>query len=143
MDNHGPWYYEMQFLGYNYRMTDIQAALGSSQMDRLDMFIIKRREIVNVYNESFKDMPEITVPYQTSEGESSWHLYVIKLNLKLLNRSRKDIFEALQKQNIGVNVHYIPVHLLPYYQGLGYKKGSLPNWSNYMKKSLHCHFFLL
>lgn len=127
MDNHGPWYYEMQFLGYNYRMTDIQAALGSSQMDRLDMFIIKRREIVNVYNESFKDMPEITVPYQTSEGESSWHLYVIKLNLKLLNRSRKDIFEALQKQNIGVNVHYIPVHLLPYYQGLGYKKGSLPN----------------
>lgn len=127
MDNHGPWYYEMQFLGYNYRMTDIQAALGSSQMDRLDMFIIKRREIVNVYNESFKEMPEITVPYQTSEGESSWHLYVIKLNLKLLNRSRKDIFEALQKQNIGVNVHYIPVHLLPYYQGLGYKKGSLPN----------------
>lgn len=126
-DNHGPWYYEMQFLGYNYRMTDIQAALGSSQMDKLDTFIAKRKEIVSAYSQAFGDMPEVIVPYQSPEGESSWHLYVVKLNLELLTGTRKDVFEALQRQNIGVNVHYIPVHLLPYYQDLGYKKGTLPN----------------
>lgn len=126
-ENHGPWYYEMQFLGYNYRMTDIQAALGSSQMNKLDMFVGKRREIVEKYNEAFKDMSQITIPFQSSVGESSWHLYIIRLHLDKLNVGRKEIFVALQKQNIGVNVHYIPVHLLPYYQQLGYKKGSLPN----------------
>lgn len=126
-ENHGPWYYEMQFLGYNYRMTDIHAALGSSQMNKLDVFITKRKEIVNAYNEVFGDMPEVIVPYQSPDGESSWHLYVIKLNLELLSGTRKEIFEALQRQNIGVNVHYIPVHLLPYYQDLGYKRGTLPN----------------
>lgn len=126
-DNHGPWYYEMQFLGYNYRMTDIQAALGSSQMDKLGTFIAKRKEIVSAYSQAFGEMPEVFVPYQSPEGQSSWHLYVVKLNLELLNGTRKDVFEALQRQNIGVNVHYIPVHLLPYYQDLGYKKGTLPN----------------
>lgn len=126
-ENHGPWYYEMQFLGFNYRMTDIQAVLGTSQMDKLDMFVAKRREIVNTYNQSFGDMNEIIIPYQSSDGESSWHLYVVKLNLALLNGTRKEIFEALRQHNIGVNVHYIPVHLLPYYQDLGYERGSLPN----------------
>ncbi|MBE1555018.1 UDP-4-amino-4,6-dideoxy-N-acetyl-beta-L-altrosamine transaminase [Sporosarcina limicola] len=125
-ETHGPWYYEMQFLGYNYRMTDIQAALGSSQMNKLEEFVLRRKNIINMYNKAFGGMGELTIPYQASEGDSSWHLYVIRLNLEKLSGDRKEIFEALQKENIGVNVHYIPVHLLPYYQQLGYKKGSLP-----------------
>lgn len=126
-ENHGPWYYEMQFLGYNYRMTDIQAVLGSSQLDKLDMFVEKRRDIVAQYNEAFKNVQQITIPFQNEDSESSWHLYIIRLRLRELVVGRKEIFEALQKQNIGVNVHYIPVHLLPYYQRLGFEKGSLPN----------------
>lgn len=124
---HGPWYYEMQFLGYNYRMTDIQAALGTSQLKKIDKFVELRRKYVAMYNEAFRDIEEITVPFQHEDGESSWHLYIIRLNLDRLTASRREIFEALQQQNIGVNVHYIPVHLQPYYQQLGYKKGICPN----------------
>ncbi len=123
---HGPWYYEMQFLGYNYRMTDIQAALGTSQLKKIDKFVQLRRKYVEMYNEAFKDIEEITIPFQHEDGESSWHLYIIRLNLDKLTVSRREIFEALQQQNIGVNVHYIPVHLQPYYQQLGYKKGICP-----------------
>lgn len=126
-ENHGLWYYEMQFLGYNYRMTDIQAALGSSQLNKLDMFVEKRRQIVAHYNEAFQSVTQVTIPFQEQNGKSSWHLYIIRLHLDELRVGRKEIFEALQKQNIGVNVHYIPVHLQPYYQQLGYSKGSLPN----------------
>lgn len=124
---HGPWYYEMQFLGYNYRMTDIQAALGTSQLKKIDKFIELRRKYVTMYNEAFKDMDEIITPFQHEDGQSSWHLYIIRLNLDKLTASRREIFEALQQQNIGVNVHYIPVHLQPYYQQLGYQKGICPN----------------
>ena len=126
-ENHGPWYYEMQFLGYNYRMTDIQAALGFSQMDKLDIFVGKRKEIVSKYNQAFQGMKQIITPFQDITGESSWHLYIIRLRLEELVVGRKEIFEDLQKKNIGVNVHYIPVHMLPYYQELGYVKGSLPH----------------
>lgn len=122
----GPWYYEMQFLGYNYRMTDIQAALGISQMDKLDKFIDRRKEIVAQYNEAFQSMISLSIPYQDPNTESSWHLYIIRLHLDQLSVDRRVIFEALQQQNIGVNVHYIPVHLQPYYQELGYEKGTLP-----------------
>ncbi len=125
-ENHGPWYYEMQFLGYNYRMTDIQAALGRSQIDKLDIFIERRKIIVEAYNEAFKDIAELQTPYQKTGIDSSWHLYILKLNIEFLNVSRKEFFEELLKLNIGVNVHYIPVHTLPYYQDLGYKIGSLP-----------------
>jgi len=124
---HGPWYYEMQFLGYNYRMTDIQAALGTSQLKKIDQFVELRRKYVSIYNSAFKDMDEIITPFQHENGESSWHLYIIRLNLDKLTSSRREIFEALQQQNIGINVHYIPVHLQPYYQQLGYKKGICPN----------------
>jgi perosamine synthetase len=123
---HGPWYYEMQFLGYNYRMTDIQAALGASQLKKIDKFIELRRKYVEMYNEAFKDMDEIITPFQHEDGESSWHLYIIRLKLDQLTASRREIFEALQQQNIGVNVHYIPVYFQPYYQQLGYKKGICP-----------------
>jgi UDP-4-amino-4,6-dideoxy-N-acetyl-beta-L-altrosamine transaminase len=123
---HGPWYYEMQFLGFNYRMTDIQAALGISQLKKIDKFIELRRKYVAMYNEAFKDMDEIITPFQHEDGESCWHLYIIRLKLDKLTASRREVFEALQQQNIGVNVHYIPVHLQPYYQQLGYKKGICP-----------------
>jgi perosamine synthetase len=124
---HGPWYYEMQFLGYNYRMTDIQAALGTSQLKKIDKFVELRRKYVAMYNEAFKDMDEIITPFQYEDGQSSWHLYIIRLKLDKLTASRREIFEALQQQNIGVNVHYIPVYFQPYYQQLGYKKGICPN----------------
>nr|WP_247747440.1 UDP-4-amino-4,6-dideoxy-N-acetyl-beta-L-altrosamine transaminase [Alkalihalobacillus sp. BA299] len=125
--NHGPWYYEMQFLGYNYRMTDIQAALGTSQLKKLNKFIELRRKYVQMYNEAFQHIDEIVTPFQHEDGDSSWHLYIIRLNLDKLTASRMEIFDALQQQNIGVNVHYIPVHYQPYYQNLGYKKGICPH----------------
>ncbi|MDQ0161933.1 UDP-4-amino-4,6-dideoxy-N-acetyl-beta-L-altrosamine transaminase [Aeribacillus alveayuensis] len=124
---HGSWYYEMQFLGYNYRMTDIQAALGTSQLKKIDQFVELRRKYVSIYNEAFKEMDEIITPFQHENGESSWHLYIIRLNLDKLTASRREIFEALHQQNIGVNVHYIPVYFQPYYQQLGYQKGICPN----------------
>lgn len=126
-ENQGPWYHEMQFLGYNYRMTDIQAALGIGQFTRLDYFINKRQEYAQIYNEAFINIPEITIPYQDEAGISSWHLYVIKLNLDMLKAGRKAIYEAFLAENIGVNVHYIPVYYHPYYKDLGYEKGLCPN----------------
>ena len=125
-ENHGPWYYEMQFLGFNYRMTDIQAALGTSQLKKIDKFIGLRKKYVSMYNEAFKKITEISIPHQDENSESSWHLYIIRLHLEQLTASRKEVFEALLQENIGVNVHYIPVHLLPYYQGLGYHRGDCP-----------------
>lgn len=125
-ENHGPWYYEMQFLGYNYRMTDIQAALGTSQMKKLDAFVARRKEIVAAYNEAFGKLEEVITPNQLETTDSSWHLYILQLKVERLNASRKEVFKALQQLNIGVNVHYIPVHTLPYYQELGYQKGSMP-----------------
>ncbi|GAA0318747.1 UDP-4-amino-4,6-dideoxy-N-acetyl-beta-L-altrosami ne transaminase [Bacillus carboniphilus] len=127
IENHGPWYYEMQFLGFNYRMTDIQAALGTSQLRKIDKFIDLRKKFASMYNEAFKDINEIQIPYQDQSGSSSWHLYIIRLNLEKLLGSRKKVFEALLNENIGVNVHYIPVHLLPYYSQLGYQRGICPN----------------
>ncbi|MEH7489555.1 UDP-4-amino-4,6-dideoxy-N-acetyl-beta-L-altrosamine transaminase [Priestia megaterium] len=126
IDNHGPWYYEMQTLGYNYRITDIQAALGLSQLKKLDSFISKRKRYAEIYSEEFKKIPEIVLPSQLNYVDSSWHLYIIRLNLSLLKVDRKDIFHALQKENIGVNVHYIPVYMQPFYKGLGYKAGACP-----------------
>ncbi|GGM31932.1 UDP-4-amino-4,6-dideoxy-N-acetyl-beta-L-altrosamine transaminase [Paraliobacillus quinghaiensis] len=126
IENHGPWYYEMQFLGFNCRMTDIQAALGTSQLKKIDNFVDLRKKYVSTYNEAFKEIDEIQTPYQDKNGISSWHLYIIRLDLAKLSVSRKEIFEALVNENIGVNVHYIPVHLLPYYSQLGYQRGICP-----------------
>lgn len=125
--NEGPWYYEQVELGYNYRITDVQCALGISQMKKLDEFISRRRDIVQVYNENFKDLPEINIPFEEDYSKSGYHIYVITLNLNMLKVGRKEIFEALQKENIGVNVHYMPVYLHPYYKNLGYQKGECPN----------------
>lgn len=125
-EDHGPWYYEMQFLGYNYRLTDIQAALGLSQLKKIEKFLELRRRYAAMYNDAFKGMDELILPHQPEWTESGWHLYVIRLRPEKLAASRREIFEALQRQNIGVNVHYIPVHYQPYYRKLGYDKGICP-----------------
>ncbi|AUI37196.1 UDP-4-amino-4,6-dideoxy-N-acetyl-beta-L-altrosamine transaminase [Geobacillus thermoleovorans] len=125
-NDEGPWYYEMVDLGYNYRMTDLQAALGLSQLTKLDAFVQKRREIAAIYNEAFSNVPGVRIPYQLPYVDSSWHLYVLQLQLGHFRVGRKEIFEALRAENIGVHVHYIPVYFHPYYQRLGYKKGICP-----------------
>lgn len=124
--NEGSWYYEQHELGYNYRITDIQCALGISQLKKIDRFIERRIEIATLYNEAFKDINEITIPYQAEDGISSWHIYVLKFDLNKLNLKRNDIFDRLRAKGIGVNLHYIPVYLHPYYIKLGYKKGICP-----------------
>jgi perosamine synthetase len=125
-NNEGSWYYEQIDLGYNYRITDIQCALGLSQLKKLDAFIERRRKIGNLYNESFSNVEEIILPSEPAFLRSGWHIYVIGLNLELLSCSRKEIIEALQAENIGVNVHYIPIYLHPYYRKLGYNRGLCP-----------------
>ncbi|MBA7590026.1 UDP-4-amino-4,6-dideoxy-N-acetyl-beta-L-altrosamine transaminase [subsurface metagenome] len=128
----------MQELGYNYRLTDFQCALGISQLKKIDKIIQRRREIVQKYNCEFKDMPEIKIP-QISPATSNpaWHIYIIQLNLKRLKVGRREIFEALRAENIGVNVHYIPVHLQPYYQKrYGYHLGDFTKAENYYSRSI-------
>lgn len=122
----GDWYYEMLDLGFNYRMTDIQAALGISQMSKISHFIERRREIACMYTDSLKDVPGIVVPYQLADTQSGWHLYSIQVNEKIIGKTRKEIFTEMRAANIGVHVHYIPVYWFPYYQNLGYEKGICP-----------------
>lgn len=123
----GGWYYQQIALGYNYRMTDIQAALLSSQLDKLEMFAKRRKELVKRYDEAFAEMPEIIVQKEIPESDTVRHLYIIQLNLDMLNCSRREVFDALQAEGVGVNVHYIPVYSFPYYQKLGYEMGACPN----------------
>ena len=123
----GGWYYQQVGLGYNYRMTDIQAALLSSQLAKLDMFASRRKELVKRYDEVFNAMPEIKVQKEIPQSDTVRHLYVIQLNNEMLKCGRKEVFDALQAEGVGVNVHYIPVYSFPYYQKLGYKMGSCPN----------------
>lgn len=115
--NDGPWFYQQLDLGYNYRITDIQCALGCSQMKKLDRFLARRKQIVACYNEAFADCENIITPYQLPETESGWHLYIVQVK----NCDRRKVFEALREQGIAVNVHYIPVYMHPYYQEHGYK----------------------
>lgn len=122
----GDWYYQQIDLGYNYRMTDIQAALVNSQLDKLTMFKKRRREIVNRYNEAFAGMKGIILQREIEESDTTRHLYILQLNLDVLNASRKDIFDALKAENILCNVHYIPIYYFEYYQKLGYEKGLCP-----------------
>ena len=126
LKDEGPWYYEQQCLGYNYRITDIQAALGISQLDKLKGFLALRREYVKRYNEAFSAVNEIDLPYQLEDINSAWHLYIIKLKLERLGCGRRQVFEELKDKGIGVNVHYIPVYYHPYYRQLGYNKGLCP-----------------
>lgn len=130
--NQGGWYYEMMDLGYNYRMTDLQAALGLSQVKKLDTFIQQRRDIAAFYTEAFQDVKGIIVPQQLEGTNSGWHLYMLQLN----GISRKFVFEQMRSLNIGVHVHYIPVYWHPYYQQLGYERGLCPIAEAWYEKAL-------
>lgn len=123
----GDWYYEQIELGYNYRITDIQASLITSQLDKLTRFKKRRQEIVAKYNRAFSDLPGIILQKEIEESDTTRHLYIIQLDLEQLIVGRKEIFDALKAENICCNVHYIPIYYFPYYRRMGYKKGICPN----------------
>lgn len=123
----GPWYYEQIALGYNYRLTDIQAALIISQLNKLPMFRRRRKEIVAKYDEAFARLPQLFVQKEIPESDTTRHLYILRLVPEKLTISRRQFFDALAAENVCCNVHYIPVYYLPYYQKLGYRRGLCPN----------------
>ena len=123
---HGGWYYEQVSLGYNYRMTDIQAGLLISQLDKLPMFSQRRKEIVAKYDEAFLQMPEIQVQEEIPESDTTRHLYILRIKPEMLTINRREFFDALAAENIMCNVHYIPTYYFPHYQRLGYEKGICP-----------------
>lgn len=126
----GPWYYQQIALGFNYRMTDMQAALGYSQMTRLDAFVARRRELAARYDELLKDMP-LTTPYVLEGANPSWHLYIVRVDFSRLTKTKKQVFEEMKVQGVALNLHYIPVHTQPYYQALGYRSEDFPNAMTY------------
>ncbi|EAQ29445.1 DegT/DnrJ/EryC1/StrS aminotransferase [Erythrobacter sp. NAP1] len=132
----GPWYYEQHRLGFNYRMTDINAALGLSQMDRLTDFITRRREIARTYDEGFADVP-VATPWQHPDAHSAWHLYVIRVAAE----KHRAVFSHLRDAGIGVNLHYIPVYLQPYYRRLGFEHGLCPNAESYYAEAISIPMF--
>lgn len=123
----GPWYYQQVDLGLNYRMTDIQATLISSQLNKLGQFKNRRRDIVNAYNEAFDGFEGVIIQKEIPESDTARHLYIIRLDLDKLTAGRRQVFDALKAENVCCNVHYIPVYYFPYYQKLGYKRGLCPN----------------
>jgi UDP-4-amino-4,6-dideoxy-N-acetyl-beta-L-altrosamine transaminase len=139
-ESHGGWYYEQVDLGFNYRMTEMQAALGVSQMSRLHDFVAKRNELAAAYDELLKDLPLIA-PFQINDSYSGRHLYVIRLKLDEISLSHKEVFDKLRENGIGVNLHYIPVHTQPYYNGLGFKKGQFPIAENYYRDAISIPLF--
>jgi UDP-4-amino-4,6-dideoxy-N-acetyl-beta-L-altrosamine transaminase len=134
-DDVGPWYYEQQRLGFNYRMTDIAAALGLSQLTRIEEFIAGRRQIAAAYDAAFADLP-VTTPWQHPDTDSAWHLYVVRIDPRRTARSHRAIFDALRAAGIGVNLHYIPVYRQPYYRELGFGQGHCPNAEAYYAEAI-------
>lgn len=130
--SHGPWYYEQLRLGLNYRLTDLAAALGSSQLDRLSDYVIRRNAIADRYDASLADLP-LDLPKRNPDCYSSFHLYVIRLKDVSAHRA---VFERLREDGIGVNLHYIPVHLQPYYRDLGFERGDFPNAEDYYERAI-------
>lgn len=133
-ESEGPWYYQQVELGYNYRITDIQAALGASQLQRLDTFCTRRRALAERYNFLLADAPA-QLPWQQPDAESAWHLYVVQVD------RRRQVFEKLREAGIGANVHYIPVHLQPDYRRLGFKSGDFPISESYYSKAISLPMF--
>ena len=135
--NPGPWYYEMQMLGFNYRLTDIQAALGRSQLARIGSFAAARREIVRTYNRAFSEIPGVTVPSDAALDRECRHLYPLRIDFAGLKRSRKDIMAELKSLDIGTQVHYIPVYRLPYYEKrFGYREGMCSRAERFYEQEL-------
>jgi dTDP-4-amino-4,6-dideoxygalactose transaminase len=131
----GPWYYQQIDLGFNYRMTDLQAALGLSQLQRLDKYVARRHAIARAYDAALESLPVVT-PWQHPDAYSGLHLYVIRLRLDRIGRSHREVFEGLRALGIGVNLHYIPVHTQPYYRGLGVEWGPLPEAERYYAEAI-------
>jgi UDP-4-amino-4,6-dideoxy-N-acetyl-beta-L-altrosamine transaminase len=131
----GPWYYQQIDLGYNYRMTELQAALGVSQMERLDAFVLRRHQLAQRYNQQLTNLPLIT-PWQHPDSYSGLHLYVIRLQLEKIDKTRHQVFEGLREHGIGVNLHYIPVHTQTYYQRMGHKLGDFPEAESYYAEAI-------
>lgn len=135
VDPDGPWYYQQLELGYNYRMTDIQAALGISQMQRLDEFVVARHKVADVYEKLMASLP-VTRPWQHSDGYSAFHLYVVRLQLDAIDSSHKQVFERMRAAGIGVNLHYIPIYRQPYYAKDGYDPNDFPEAERYYKEAI-------
>ncbi|MEH6822368.1 MAG: UDP-4-amino-4,6-dideoxy-N-acetyl-beta-L-altrosamine transaminase [Motiliproteus sp.] len=139
-DADGPWYYQQIELGFNYRMTELQAALGLSQMQRLDQFVAQRHQLALRYNALLDRLPVVT-PYQHRDSYSGLHLYVIRLQRNQIQRSHREVFEGLRERGVGVNLHYIPVHLQPYYQQMGFKAGDFPEAERYYAEAISLPMF--
>lgn len=131
----GPWYYQQIDLGYNYRMTELQAALGVSQMQRLDTFVARRHQLAQRYDHLMAALP-VTTPWQHPDSYSGLHLYVIRLQLDKITKTHRQVFEALREHGIGVNLHYIPVHTQPYYRRMGFKPGDFPQSEMYYAEAI-------
>jgi UDP-4-amino-4,6-dideoxy-N-acetyl-beta-L-altrosamine transaminase len=129
-----PWHYEQHMLGANYRLTDIHAALALSQLTRIDNFLDRRREIVNAYNEAFASMNTISTPVERPGTLSAWHLYVVEVNAGM--EKRRILFDQLRTNGLGVQIHYIPVHLQPYYREMGFSEGDFPVAENYASRAI-------
>ena len=129
----GPWYYQQIGLGFNYRMTDVQAALGYSQLTKVDKFVARRRQLAARYNELLKALP-VKLPYQNPETNSSWHLYLVRVDFSKVNKTKTQIFVEMKEKGICLNLHYIPVHTQPYYQKLGFKNGDFPVSEKYYEE---------
>jgi len=136
----GPWYYEQIELGFNYRMTDIQAALGVSQIARLDEFIARRRALVQRYAHLLSGLP-IRLPVEFAGRKSAWHLYVVNIDRKRCSKTRRAVYDAMRERGIAVNVHYMPVYLLPYYRALGFHEGDCPAAEAYYEATLTLPLF--
>ena len=138
----GGWYYEQLELGYNYRISDIEAALGASQMRRLPEFSRRRRDLVAFYDREFAAIPEVSSQLDPAPEETTRHLYVLRFDLEALGVGRRFVFDALRAENVGVNIHYLPVYRLPYYADLGYDPGCCPEANRYYEEAvtlpLHC-----
>lgn len=130
----GPWYYQQITLGFNYRMTDIQAALGASQMTRLDAFVARRRELAARYNTLLKDFPLVT-PDVMKGADPSWHIYIVRMVFGQIGKTKRQIFEEMKERGVVLNLHYIPVHRQPYYEKLGFRQGDFPHSEKYYEEA--------
>ncbi|MFO6428592.1 UDP-4-amino-4,6-dideoxy-N-acetyl-beta-L-altrosamine transaminase [Erythrobacter sp. W302b] len=135
-----PWYYEQQRLGFNYRLTDVAAALGLSQLSALHGFIARRRQIASAYDAALSTLP-VTTPWQHPDAQSSWHLYVVRIDPRRTSRTHREVFAALRAAGIGVNLHYIPVYLQPYYRALGFAPGLCPAAEAYYGEAISLPMF--
>jgi UDP-4-amino-4,6-dideoxy-N-acetyl-beta-L-altrosamine transaminase len=140
--SHGPWYYQQVELGFNYRITDLQAALGLSQLNKLDGFIERRRELAARYDRLLAYLP-LTLPSPQLEAESAWHLYVVRLQTDRIHLNHRQVFEGLRAAGVGVNLHYIPLHLQPYYRDLGFAEGDFPQAERYYAEAISLPLFPL